>query len=239
MGRHKTIVTDLQKLNTRADECILQDEESMNQAIKWIKDILYSRDDLVALAAPQVGVNSRLFCIKFSGGDIRTFINPMIKSSKGIHLSIEKCASIPDKEFLVPRNNEIEIVYQTPVAKIEENIMRDAVCEVFQQMCQLLDGILISDIGLEIIDEWYKASKEEQQEVINAYMRGLVQSSEGLSKNIEQDEDAKKLKGAIDFMEQVQEGKIELYKEEPSLNRQQRRALKKIEKRMNNKKWRE
>ena len=232
MGRHKTIITDLEKLSTRADECILQDEENLNQTIKWIKDILYSKKDLVSLAAPQIGVNARLFCIKFDGGDIRTFINPMIKSSKGLHLSRESCISIPNKEYIVPRNDEIEVVYQTPIAKIEENIMRDAVGEVFQQMCQLLDGLLISDFGLEIVDEWDSATEEERQEVINAYLDGLKLSSDGLNKAIDQDEDAKKLKNAIDYLEQVQEGKVELYKEEPHLNREQRRQLEKIKKKI-------
>lgn len=234
MGRHKTIITDVEKLSTRADECILQDEEGLNQTIKWIKDILYSKKDLVSLSAPQIGVNSRLFCIKFDGGDIRTFINPMIKSAKGMHLSRESCISIPDKEYIVPRNDEIEVVYQTPTAKIEENIMKDAVGEVFQQMCQLLDGLLISDFGLEVVDEWDSATEEERQEVINAYLDGLKLSSDGLNKAIDQDEDAKKLKSAIDFLEQVQEGKVELYKEEEKqyLNREQRRQMEKIKKKI-------
>ena len=33
MGRHKKIVIDLEKLSTRASECVLQDEENLNQTI--------------------------------------------------------------------------------------------------------------------------------------------------------------------------------------------------------------
>ena len=230
MGRHKKIITEVDKLSTRASETILQDEENLNQTIKWIKDILYSNEDMVALAAPQIGVDSRLFCIKFSGGDIRTFINPMIKSKKGMHLSREKCVSIPDKEYIIPRSDEIEVVYQTPVAKIEENIMKDAVGEVFQQMCELLDGILLSDIGLEVIEGWDEASEEEREEVIKVYLDGLKVANKGLQKYIEENKDTKELNDAIEFMKGVELGTIETYKEEPHLNREQRRQLEKIKK---------
>ena len=185
---------------------------------------------MVALSAPQIGVDSRLFCIKFSGGDIRTFINPMIKGSKGMHLSREKCISIPDKEFIVPRNDEVEVIYQTPVAKIEENIMKDAVGEVFQQMVQLLDGILLSDIGLEVIEGWDEASEEEREEVIKAYLDGLKITNKGLQKDIEEHKDTKELSDAIEFMKGVELGTIETYQEQPHLNREQRRQLERLKK---------
>lgn len=230
MGRHKKIITDLEKLSTRASECILQDEENLNQTIKWIKDILYADDNLVALAAPQIGVDSRLFCIKFSGGDIRTFINPMIKGTKGMHLSREKCISIPDKEFIIPRNDEVEVIYQTPTAKIEENIMKDVVGEVFQQMVQLLDGVLLSDIGLEVVEGWDEATEEEREEVIKVYLDGLKVANEGLKKDIEENKDTKALSDAIEFMKGVELGTVETYEEKPQLNREQRRQLEKLKK---------
>jgi len=230
MGRHKKIITDLEKLSTRASETILQDEENLNQTIKWIKDILYADDNLVALAAPQIGVDSRLFCIKFSGGDIRTFINPMIKGKKGMHLSREKCISIPGKEFIIPRYDEIEVIYQTPTAKIEENVMKEAVGEVFQQMMHLLDGVLLSDLGLEVIEGWDEASEEEREEVIKVYLDGLKAANEGLKKEIEENKDTKALNDAIEFMKGVELGTVETYEEKPQLNREQRRQLEKLKK---------
>jgi len=236
MGRPRKIIIDKTKLNVRADETILEDEEKLTKDIEAIKNVLYNNKELVSLSAPQIGINSRMFCIKFANGDIRTFINPMIIHTEGGHLSRETCASIPDKEFIVVRSNKIEATYQTPMGVVETNMFEGAPCEVFQQMVHLLDGVLIDDIGLELIEGWDESTDSEREEVINMYLDSLKSRSEELHNEISSTPALKELDDAIEFMTGVATGKVKLEDEEPKLNRAQRRLRDKLERKFNKRK---
>lgn len=229
MGRHKKILDYTEIERERADETILEDEESVQKTIKWIKDILYSREDLVALSAPQIGVNSRLFCLKFEGNDIRTFINPMIVYSEGMHLSRETCISIPDTEFIVPRSDTVKINFQQPSGNLETNTFEDYASEIVQQMIHILDGVLICDIGLEVLDGWDEATDEEREEVIDNWMKSINETSVELNKEIEEDEELNRLNKDIEFRTAVAKGEVELeHIEKPKGNRAERRIQDKI-----------
>lgn len=212
MGKYKVkIEQNLEKLWTRCDEI---DVEEAAPIVAKLKDVLFDRKEFVALAAPQIRKKKRIFGIKFANGDIRAFINPMITKTEGLHFSRENSPSIPDKEFIVPRYDRIIAIYQTPTGAIEENIFEGAVAEVFQQMVQLLDGITLADLGLEIIPEWDNATEEEKTEVLNAYLEGLQTLGKQLDEEIQADETLSKTKGAIDFMTAVATGKVTLDTEE-------------------------
>ena len=208
MGKYKVkIEQNLEKLWTRCDEI---DVEEAAPIVAKLKDVLFDRKEFVALAAPQIRKKKRIFGIKFANGDIRAFINPMITKTEGLHFSRENSPSIPDKEFIVPRYDRIIAIYQTPTGAIEENIFEGAVAEVFQQMVQLLDGITLADLGLEIIPEWDEATDEEKTAVLNAYLEGLQTLGKQLDEEIKADETLSKTKGAIDFMTAVATGKVTL-----------------------------
>ena len=228
MGRHKKLVEDISTIRVRADETILEDEENLNKTIKWIKDILYSKEDLVSLAAPQIGINSRLFCIKFNDGDIRTFINPMIVHTEGKHYSREKCISIPDKEFIVPRYDSVKLNFQNPTGAIETNIFDGVVSDVVQQMCHIIDGVFIDESGLEVLEGWDDATEEEQQEVIHAWLESVKQQSEILREEINNDEELSRLEKEIEFRTAVAKGEVE-FEHDKKLNREERRKLAQVE----------
>lgn len=231
--RYKTIINDKSKLSDQCIEASFDDKDT-ESIIKSIKNLLYKDSSLIALSAPQIGYKKRIFCIKFANGDIRTFINPMITHQKGIHGSIEQNVSVVGT-WLMPRFDEIEVMYQTPVAKIENNLLQGPVSEIFQQMNDLLNGVTLDDYGLEIIPEWYKATKEEQEEVIQSYLHDLKDRKETLDKEIEETPSLKEMNDAINFMTSVETGKtiLEKQEEKSTLNREQRRLQKKIEKKLN------
>lgn len=209
------ISTDVDKLHERSEEIAVTDLrmkpfKKVANIIKDIKDTLFDNPNLVALAAPQLNHPHRIFCIKFTGGDIRTFINPMITSTTGLHIAREVSPSLPDREFIVPRHDEITAIYQKPNGIPEENKFTGAVAEVFQHMIQLLDGVLISDIGLEIFEDFDKATQAEQEEIIKLYMESLQEITKALNEEIEQDEELQETKKAIDFMKGVATGEITL-----------------------------
>lgn len=204
------IVTDYDKLSQRCDEFDLTKKNNEAQEIiVKLKQIIRSDKTIAGLSANQIGYNKRIICINFNG-DIRTFINPIIEKAEGLELSRESCHSIPDKEYIRIRQNKIVVTYQTPLAKIETVELVGMAARVMQHHIDHLDGLLISDVGLEIDGDWDKASDEERQEVIDYYVDSLDLKAKELSKEIAEDKDASQLSDAIRFMNSVREGKTKI-----------------------------
>lgn len=97
--------------------------------------------------------------------------------------------------------------------------------EIFQYQINLLDGVLLSDIGLEIDENFDKASEDEKAELIDFYLGQLKLTNNELQQEIENDKELKKISDAIKFMEGVQTGEIQQPKPQIKLNRAQKRAL--------------
>jgi hypothetical protein len=129
--------------------------------------------------------------------------------------------SLPDRAFIVPRHNRIISMYQTPSGKPEESVFEGVVAEVFQHMVQILDGVLISDIGLEVFEDFDNASEEEKTQVLDAYLKELKLREDTVNKEIEQNEDLKKTRDAIRFLEGVATGKITVEKQEELVKKEE------------------
>ena len=212
----KDIVTDELQLSERAVEIDVRTQATeMREIIKSLKDTMREKG-LSSLSAPAIGYNRRIFCIDFKDSEIKTFINPIIAQAKGMQLSIEKCVCIPDKEFMRPRNNDLMIIYQRPTGQIENRQIVGMSAIVFQHELDHLDGLLLSDVGIEIDEDFHNATEEEQQEVINAYLDALDIKKKEIDTEINTNPELKQLSDGIDFMESVYKGetKIEPIKEE-------------------------
>lgn len=205
----KEIVLEEEKLVTRCDEIDPRTENKlMREIIVDLKDTIREKN-LVGLAANQIGYDKRIFVINFNG-DLRSFVNPIITKTGGLELSREGCASIPDKEFVRPRHNDIEVTYMTPLGKIESRQLVGMAATVFQHEIDHLDGMLLSDIGFEVDEDFDNATDEERQEVVNAYLDSLDLRRRELNEEIENDEELKQASNAIKFVEKVQKGEIEI-----------------------------
>lgn len=209
------ISTDTDKLSERSEEInVLQRRGEAQSIVSDLKDTLKDNVDVVALAAPQLGHDDRIFCIKFSDGEIRTFVNPMITKTEGMHLARETSPSLPGRTFITPRHDRILAKYQKPNGYVEENKFEGVVAEVFEQMVNLLDGILLSDIGLEIDEDFDNAPEEIQTQIIEMWIDSLKKRNEELQKEIQDDPDLKRIDDAIKFMAGVASGEITLEKPE-------------------------
>lgn len=202
----KEIVTDYDALSERCDEIDLKKQNKEAQDIVLsLKNTIRANDNMVALSANQIGFNKRILCLNF-GGDIRTLVNPIITNVKGFELSREYCHSIPYTSFIRPRNNVVDVTYQTPLGKIESVQFVGLAAKMVQHHIDHLDGILLSDLGIEVGDDFDNATDEEREELINFYLDSLDIKRGSIKDDIDNDEEAKELSEALRFMESVRSG---------------------------------
>lgn len=205
MSKH--LIFDADKLHTNTDEVNPIDAQlTVNELTAKLKKY----KDLYALSAPQLGINERVICIKYNDGVIKEYVNPIIIKAEGLHFVREKDISMPDKEFIHIRPNKIHVRYQLKDAKPEENILKDAVAEVFDRMMDYLLGFTPADFGLELDALWDQGTDEERAEVLKSYTTWLKEQGELAQAAVEEDKDAKELSDAIRFMEGVDNGTITL-----------------------------
>lgn len=209
------IVDDLSKFQERVNEINSRTSfEAVKHTVADLKRTLDANKDLVGLCAPQIGINLRIFCVKMSNNKVKAFLNPMIVSAEDkIHLSRETNASIKGKEFIIPRKDKVHVAYQELDGHVNSETYSGPYGEIVQQMIEMLDGILISDYGLDLDDiggpeAFDKASKEEKEQVIQMYLDSLKTYSSDLAKQIDDNPDLKKINDNIEFLTKYLEGDI-------------------------------
>lgn len=211
------IETELTKFADRVDEITSQTSyDDVKHAVSQLKRALYDNQDAVALCAPQIGIDLRLFVVKTSRTEserFKVFLNPLIISSEGLHLSRETNLSLPGKQFIIPRKNKVHVAYQAANGEVGSETYVGAYGEVVQQMIEMLDGITLMDYGFDLDDiggpEVYdKASKKQQTEVIAMYLDSLKVYSSDLAAEIENTPELKQINDTIEFMTGMMTGKI-------------------------------
>lgn len=210
----KEIITDTSKLPDRCEEINIQEnQDEVDETIVELKQTLRLHKNGIGLAAPQIGRTNRIFIINFNG-DMRTFINPMFTHTADVVLSREGCLSLPGKQYLVPRFNDIKIAYQNPRGNNLQSHLIGMAAHIFQHEMDHLDGISLDTIGLEIDEDFDNASEEDKNKIIEMYLESLKKREENLNKEIENNPELKKMKDSIRFIEKVKSGEIQLEQRE-------------------------
>lgn len=208
------IITDLSKFQERVDEINnATPAEAVKHAVSQLKQTLIANKDLVGLCAPQIGINLRIFCIKTANNRVRAFLNPLLVSGEGLHLSREVNPSFPDKQFIIPRKDKIHVAFQEVMGQVNSESYSGPYAEIVQQMIEMLDGILLSDYGLDLDDvggpeEFDKASEKDKQALIQMYLESLKASSTDLKAAIDANPELKQINDNIDFMTEYLKGDI-------------------------------
>jgi peptide deformylase len=101
----------------------------------------------VGLAAPQVGINLRLFVMNHSGepGDDLVVINPVLTPLEGEVTGEEGCLSIPDVRIDVLRADAMKLDAQDLEGKPFSLTASGWETRVWQHETDHLDGILLTD----------------------------------------------------------------------------------------------
>lgn len=98
----------------------------------------------VGLAAPQVGINQRLFVVDVGEGPMAV-INPKITKQKGSCVLEEGCLSIPEVTINIERPQEITVQFTDQDGKKMELTCDELLARVIQHETDHLDGKLIVD----------------------------------------------------------------------------------------------
>lgn len=114
----------------------------------------------LGLAAPQVGVNLAAALVPLESG-LTFVVNPQIVTRVYRVLSVESCLSIPGKEFLVVRHQDLFLTYQTVDGDFKEIAFskNPEKVRVVEHEIDHLHGIMIDDFGFEKAgaqDNYYK-----------------------------------------------------------------------------------
>lgn len=202
------LITSEEVLHSRATEAdTVSNNAEVRETILKMKEAVREKN-LVGLTAPQVGVDMRIVVLNFDG-DVRTFINPVVSNRKGIELSREIC-EIDSKEYIVPRNNDIDIYYTTPLGQIEHRQLLGMAAKVMLHQLDILDGISASDFGLEVMEGFDEASDEEKDKIIKMYLDSLDLLGKQVEEELKNDEDAQQIKNAVNFITKVRKGEVQI-----------------------------
>lgn len=98
----------------------------------------------IGLAAPQVGINQRIFVADVGDGP-RVFINPKIVKKGGSETLEEGCLSIPQVTVNVKRAKKINVKYLNEQNQPCEGEFQDILARVIQHESDHLNGKMIVD----------------------------------------------------------------------------------------------
>lgn len=221
----ESIIFDLEKLTQPSEPLTFLSDEGTktdegNEIISKIKEVLKDQPNILALSAPQIGINKRIFCLRFND-QIKTFINPVITKKKGLNITIETFASMPGKEIVIGRPEEITVVYYNDDFKYEDNKLVGIAASLFDQQAQLLDGVLPNELGLvSDVESDGKIEESDLNEIIPFYKDTFLPSRLAcLNKAIESNESVAKDFKQLKFTEGVINGRIAVVEPEEEASR--------------------
>lgn len=207
MDKHvKNIITDEAALSEWSVEIDTRKEGKLLQEIILALKATMKANDLVSLTAPQIGYNRRVLCMRFGKKDYRTFINPLIENNTNFQFARETCSSIPGKTFVMPRFNNVKLFFTTPLGKVESTKLSGMSAWKFQHCLDHLNGMLSSDIGLEIDEMFDNATDDERAEVLKMYAESLDIRQKDLEAEIAENKELSDINNAAKFIASVKSG---------------------------------
>lgn len=224
----KELINDIEQLSNRSVEWDVRGNQKLStELVQSLDDTMDENKDLVYLCANEIGYKERAFDMRFSD-DTHIFMNPAFQKVDKLILSREFDRH-DGKEYIVPRYSEVELVYQDCLGSIKASRFIDSGAIVVCQAMDTIDGLFASDYGLEIIPEFDQASSEEQEQVIDMYLKSLDERYSKLDKELSENDETKGPWKAARFLEAVNKGEVELEEEKPVSKRQQKRLTKMID----------
>lgn len=122
-------------------------KEINEEILKLIEDMVETMHEAkgVGLAAPQIGIDKRIFVIDINDGIIRKVINPVLEYSNEIEENEEGCLSIPGIYKVVKRPKIIKISYLNEKGEKISEVAEGLLSRAFQHEYDHLEGVLFVD----------------------------------------------------------------------------------------------
>ncbi len=135
--------------NVHLEKRALAVESVTPELVKIIRDMhrIMCESDGIGLAAPQVGLNMRIFVLDVQDGFPLTFINPRVAVDTSSRLDKEKegCLSIPGAFGDVVRYHSVAVSYLDEHGAKKTGVFTGLHARVIQHENDHLDGILHID----------------------------------------------------------------------------------------------
>ena len=213
---------------------VKKNEEELEVIVERLKNALGQHPELPYVTANQVGYGYSVYALRMED-EIEVFANPLMARDGEVRLDREAEFGL-DHQYFVPRWNKISV--------ISFNCLKKLVCEreyeneaagILQHLLNNLDGISLKDTGLEILPEFDAAPKEEQEEVLGAYLKELNKLLSQLEEDIKNDSETSQMYDAYKFVKARAAKDIEAERQVKP-NRKIRRFLDKLFKKKGSKK---
>ena len=138
VGEHNTILrqesTPVEKIDKNLKKFIVEMKETMKEHRG------------VGLAAPQVGMNKRLFLVTLDESRVVLMINPkLIEQSEESEIGEEGCLSIPGLWANVERSKRIKVKFTDEKGDIQKLSLRNFNARVVLHELDHLEGVLFVD----------------------------------------------------------------------------------------------
>jgi len=140
----------------------LKEKKTLPKMLDEMREAMFSQDDGVALAAPQIGLSKRIFVVnpmvyreetKYKGPKELTFINPKItKTSSDKKLMEEGCLSVRPLYGKVRRSSRVTLEAYDVTGRKFEIAASGLLAQVFQHETDHLDGVLFVDKAKELYE---------------------------------------------------------------------------------------
>lgn len=125
----------------------VKDIFKVKHQIEELTEALLKDDKAIALAAPQIGWNARVFAIKTGKNTVEVFINPKIIKARGpMNTSQEGCRSLQELGYMkITRYGFIKLEWSNSNKIRISRKFFDFDARVIQHEYEHLEGIMISD----------------------------------------------------------------------------------------------
>ena len=139
-------------LRNKSEE-ITELSDDIKELIQNMKETLLASGNGIGLAAPQVGINKRLFVYsnlddeKEPADRIHALINPVIRKKTGKETAIEGCLSIPGMHAEVERAYRIVIEGMNEDGDTIRIKAEELLARCLQHETDHLDGVMYIDIA--------------------------------------------------------------------------------------------
>lgn len=131
----------------RNQSCVVVNFESSEtkETIKDLRDTLLVTKEGLGLAAPQIGINLRIFVLNMKG-EFKVFINPEITHfSNKKSIFNEGCLSVMKQFDEIQRSSKVVMKYYDEAGKKHKTTVKGLIAQAFQHEIDHLNGILYID----------------------------------------------------------------------------------------------